>query len=1082
MYLKSLDIFGFKSFADKTVLQFQPGITAIVGPNGCGKSNIFDAIRWVLGEQSVRELRGGSMEDVIFGGTDKKPPLGFAEVSLTFSNADRVLPVDYNEVMVTRRLFRSGESEYLLNRTVVRLKDILELFMGTGIGAEAYSLVQQGKVDLVVSARAEERRGILDEAAGITKYKAKRREAYAKLRETEGNLLRINDVITEVKRQIASLERQADKARRYKEEFERLKEMEIRLARHELEASGLDRERIEQETAALRDREAVLSAEAASLDEEQARQTAALEALEESIRAVEAERIKLEGERDLHLRQIGFNEERMRESSEREARAAGRRRELEERLSAHRRKRDELVSEAAALDETIGARKEALEGQRERLRRVQEGLEEASMVIREEEGRILVLTSQQVSIKNQLTEVMKEIQGALARRRRLEVEQVKVSDEREGVRRRLEEIAARTVEAADRVAELKRSLEEANGRMTTLSEESTVAEGVLEDLERRRVFLVSQKEFIEKLTVQYDDIPDPVVAGRLWTDHAPADHCRGLIGKIREVRPRPEGGVEILCETKFIELDPRQIAGRLEEIDRRIVEAAAVRDELRDRVARHQRMLGELRDAVHEAAKALSVCEVEEREVRGELEKLGGEIDLVSSEMRETDASLTEARRTEEALSGRLDEVREEVERCQRRIRETQERTAERMDEREAATVAIAQMESEIKAVEEKRRGQEEGLRMLNESIETAEEELRRMDEEREQAIERTRRYEEEIAALRTRVEEVSERGEALTERMEAMNARKREHQQRNAAVHRRVEEIQEALREVREAVHRQELEVQKIGFHEKEIKDRLLQTYRVDLDNALPGRTHEGGGDDPALEPDWDRLRGQITRLRRRCESFGSVNLVAIEEFDDLRQRFEFLTRQQSDLITAKESLHQTITKINRQTRQMFLETFTKVNDEFRVYFRMLFGGGDAHLLLLDPENVLESGVEIIARPPGKKLQNISLLSGGEKSLTAIALIFGIFKVNPSPFCILDEIDAALDEANVDRFAYLLKEFAEIAQFIVITHNKKTLAHAHAMYGVTMQETGVSRVISVKFSDRTPTPPPAERAEPAAV
>ena len=1094
MYLKKLEVFGFKSFADKTVLNFGSGITAIIGPNGCGKSNVFDAIRWVLGEQSVKELRGSSMEDVIFNGTDKKPALGFAEVSLTFSNESRMLPVEYNEVTVTRRLYRSGESEYLINKSTVRLKDITEMFMGTGIGAEAYSMIQQGRVDLVVSARPEERRIILDEAAGVTKYKAKRREALNKLADTENNLLRINDIVTEVKRQIASCERQAKKAQRYKEEFEKLKVLEVKYAGNQLGRFNDNKAQLRSSFEEMKEKEQKLERELEEFSSMIEHQTNLLEEIEEKIAQVNADEIKLDSQIDINNRQIGFNEERIGNIDQAELRIRTTVQQLEERCRQQREKIEEVNRYLSTLDEEVQRDLKSLEEKKGLLHHINSVVSNAKTDIREKEETILRVTADQVGIKNKLTESMKQIQSCLARQRRLEHEQQKVLVEKEQIDAKLGAMCANIDRVQGLVNDLRGDINRRKEVLSIRDRESHDLETQIEELERKQISLRSQKEFIEKLSAQYEDIPDPVVQGRLITNAPPLEHHTGIIGKVREVRSVSADGAqwlaesfgndgrqlyEIICETKFIELDPMQISARIEELSAQLIVKIQDKESVSQQVETLRREIQEFELQLQEREKELSILQAQKDDVLQEVNKLNDELELVKVELEEVSTSLEAYHHAENTLTHQLEMLNQEMNESQSKIRESQELIQSKSLEREEVTVMIAQLEVEVHSVEDKKTSHAENLKIFSETLDTSLSEISRLQQEQIDLQGKKTQYYEDIEKIKEDIIRFKEERQSLEGMLSQHRTEKDELLQRVNSLKANVAGYAEDIEKIRETIHRQQMNEQEIGFKEKEIKDRLLQAYKIDLDQMQGQQLDESvlsgeiSGEGP-LAP--DEMLVVIERLRKRCDSFGSVNLVAIEEFEELKGRFEFLTQQQADLLTAKESLHSTIRKINRETRQMFLNTFTRVSEEFRIYFRMLFGGGEAQLVLLDPENVLESGVDIIARPPGKKRQNISLLSGGEKTLTAIALVFGVFKVNPSPFCVLDEIDAALDESNVGRYSYLLKDFSKIAQFIVITHNKRTIESANVLYGITMQETGVSKVVSVKFGEKGAEIDPEER------
>jgi len=1127
MYFRRLEIFGFKSFAQKTVLEFQPGISAIVGPNGCGKSNVFDAIRWVLGEQSVKELRGSSMEDVIFNGTDQKAPLGFAEVSLTFSNESRILPLDHDEVIVTRRLFRSGESEYLINKNTSRLKDIVELFLGTGVGAEAYSLIQQGKVDLVVSAKPDDRRQIFDEAAGITKYKSKKKEALSKLKEAEDNLLRINDIVVEVKRQIATIERQAKKAQRYKEEFEVLKNYELIFARHQMSRFDEESEGMAAAVRALQAQEIELTAQLEELNNRIEHESVQLEEIDERINELKAQDIHLENEVAMNTRQISFNEERQQNMDDTCQRLLADKTAAMERCGTHQVKIEEIKGSIAQLAENLTGLQAGLQQKRNDLSVLVHSIEQAKSSIDQVEKEILGLSGQQVRFKNQLTDNMKRTMEALAKKTRLELENSKINDEKVQVYQRCEAINTAISQVQTQLQELwadcntrRQALEELKGRFTA-------QETLIDDLEKNHVFLLSQKEFIQKMQVQYQDIPDPVVEGRFMATVRPNDKQTGIIGKIKEVKviPATENSpelYEITYETKYVELDLQYLDDRIAVINEKLAQGVEVKAQLNQQIQEQSNIVEEALKNIQQQEKKFSVLEAQKNDIELVSGKLVGELNVITSEFSEVESSLASLKVQESELSASLHGLSAQITHCQEDIKFKVQAIADKDQERQELNISVAQLDTELSSLSDKRRGYEDNLALHTQNLDRDLTDINRFETENRELEAKKVKVSEDIILLQQTIEELQRKKADLSIVLNEESAKKEEMSRRLNSLRNGIRGIEDEIIRIKTDMHSQQMHQQEVQFNQRALKERLLQAYKIDLDQvqevpvqALPEASVEtveeasiegvslnaevvqaaesiaAQAPQPVAEEpqvNIEELTLEIEKLKKRCESYGAVNLVAIEEFEELKGRYEFLTKQQSDLLTAREQLMSTIQKINRTTRQMFTDTFVKVNEEFKVYFRMLFGGGEAQLVLLDPENALECGIDIMARPPGKKLQNISLMSGGEKTLTAIALIFGVFKVNPSPFCVLDEIDAALDESNVGRFSNMLKEFAQIAQFIVITHNKTTMAAADLMYGVTMQERGVSRIVSVKFNEHKakaalpPVPTEPSMASPAAV
>jgi len=1147
MYFRRLEIFGFKSFAQRTVLEFQPGISAIVGPNGCGKSNVFDAIRWVLGEQSVKELRGSSMEDVIFNGTDQKAPLGFAEVSLTFSNESRILPIDHDEVIVTRRLFRSGESEYLINKNVSRLKDIVELFLGTGVGAEAYSLIQQGKVDLVVSAKPDDRRQIFDEAAGITKYKSKKKEALSKLEDTQANVLRINDIVVEVKRQIATIERQAKKAQRYKEEYDVLKNYELIFARHQMASFDEEAQGLSAAVMALQARELELTAQLEELNNRIDHEAVQIEEIEERINEFKAQEIHLENEAAMNTRQISFNEERLQNIDENYQRLEADKAAALGRCSTHQAKITEIKESLLRLADNLSALQDNLQQKRNDLSVLTHGIELAKASVGQVEKEIFGLNGQQVRFKNQLTENMKRTMEALARKVRLEHENSKVHDEKTQASQRCEAIISAITHVQSQLLGIRTDNDARRQALEMVKSSFAKQESLIDDLEKNHVFLLSQKDFIQKMQVQYQDIPDPVVEGRFIATVRPNDKQTGIIGKIKEVKVKrpncfefvPDGDNEIVqnsselyeitYETKYVELDLQFLDDRIAIIDEKLVQANVQKNQLNQQIQDQSIALEQVLKEAQEKEKQFSVLEAQKNDIELLSGKLVGELDVVASEFSEVQSTLASLKVQETELAGALQGIGGQITRCQEDIKFKTQAIADKAQESQDLNISIAQLEGELSSLSDKRAGFDDNLALHTQNLDRDLTDISRFETENRELESKKIKLGEDIILLQQATQELQSKKEVLSADLNKESAKKEEMSSRFNSLRNGIRGFEDEIIRLKTEMHNQQMRQQEVQFNQRALKERLLQAYKIDWDQLRneavpPTRGHvpltEGQGyvspsplpselglsaeasqgtepnAEQGTEPNAEQvpqmnieeLTAEIEKLKKRCESYGAVNLVAIEEFEELKGRYEFLTKQQSDLLTAREQLMSTIQKINRTTRQMFTDTFVKVNEEFKVYFRMLFGGGEAQLVLLDPENALECGIDIVARPPGKKLQNISLLSGGEKTLTAIALIFGVFKVNPSPFCVLDEIDAALDESNVGRFAQLLKEFAKIAQFIVITHNKNTMSAADIMYGVTMQERGVSRIVSVKFNEYkappTPAPVPAElsMAIPAAV
>ena len=1054
MYFKRLELVGFKSFCDKTVLNFEPGITAVVGPNGCGKSNIFDSIRWVLGEQSAKSLRGSEMLDVIFNGTDNKEPLSMAEVSLAFDNTSRFFNVDTPEVLITRRLFRSGESEYVLNKATVRLKDILDLLLGTGIGAESYSIIAQGKIDLVLSSRPEDRRVVFDEASGISKYKAQKRETTRKLEETEQNLLRVNDIVTEVKRQIGSLERQANKARRYKEIFEELKIKEADLASIDKKNLLEEKAEVSRQLADLGKDESTLIELIARQEEKIANRQSELKSLEESMMAQRGEILELENSLVRNNEHINFNQQRTSELIQNMKVLEGQIDQAEIKIAQEEDKLKQVRDEYANLKQNLESKQSVLAQKENEINKLSFSIKNSLEIIAESKKTILQLETEISRTNNEIGDFNSRLQVYLARKKRLEIEKAKVYEEKAITEEALGKIAqeladnrALVDEFKQKISSVKASLEQEGANLETINKE-------IVDLENEKLTLVSHKEFLEKLKNKYDDIGESLNAV-IYLDKMPTESLTGLVVKIQSQDAAKDATYKITGEAKPIELNTQKI-------DEKILKLQESIGESRNKLVLRQVAIAELNKMSVELGLELRNHEISLANKESNHGAISEQFNKIKEEEDVIVMELSDVEREVSALGQNLTNVQNQLSSLKSQERQKLDLIGQEEDgilhnskAREEVLVLITQTKTEIEALNRRFSSDAQTLKILEQTYAQDKDSLENINRQINESQSRQVQLKDEITQAQNIIKETEAQVAEKRNLLAAVQLKYDEVSGGTIGVVKNIEADRKQLDSINKRLHDLAMLDKDLDYRYTTVKERMASAYKIDLDELL----------EPSKELDHQALSSEIAEYKRKLDSYGTVNLVAIEEYDELKKRYDFLIQQQNDLSSAKESLHQAILKINRTTKEMFMETFEKVKIEFKNYFRLLFNGGDAQLFLLDENDPLESGIEIICRPPGKKLQNVLLLSGGEKTMSAIALIFAIFKVKPSPFCILDEIDAALDEANVDRFARVLQEFAKSSQFIVITHNKKTIVNANIMYGITMEQSGVSKIVSVKLS-----------------
>ncbi len=1170
MYLKSVDIVGFKSFAEKTHLEFEPGMTAIVGPNGCGKSNVSDAIRWVLGESRARALRGATMEDCIFNGTDSHKPLGMAEVTLTLADCEQVLNIGLHEVSITRRVFRTGESDYFINKKTCRRKDIQRLFMDTGVGTNSYSVLEQGKIDQILSSRPDDRRAVFEEASGITKYKADKKEALRKLEQTEANLLRLADVIGEVKRQIISLQRQAGKAQRFKEIQAGLRSLDIyvtrtRLAEFEKKIAGI-RENLE--TLRLNVDEAHHGIDAANGQTDDLR--AELHALEETIGATMDESMRAKNELERALQTVRTNAERVAELDSLAQQNTRESEEAQSRLSQHRLSLEEVLAQIG----TAGTEKTAAAAELEKVSAAQRETETAVHAGREALNRLradsMELESRIGRLQTELSEIDAAERANVIRKEQLAAEKSGLEHSLASFQERKTGMAAQVESLRQAVTRQEGTLDELRTRRTLCAEQIQILQNETAELNRQRtdknarleMIAADREEGLPAGARHLLDSGDENIIGPLaeqftanrgfetaleavlrpWMDALVVKSRAGARSTLTLLSAGSHGAVRLLSADAPAPAAVRaegqpllaevSFAGKAAPLAVRLLANVFVADSLQSipltlpAGAVFVTRAGELLTAEGAAER----WQPEEGEInplgRHHLrEQLQGELEVLQKELAEKTEQLDALRSAQSGAGEALETARGELD-ARRRTLAVQEGEAQGINrELESARERVATVTLEFNAlIEQKGEGEDhrtavaregaearEKLANIRRQISTQTEALNTLEEKRAEALSATSECRVQFSQCEQRLESLISRRQPLEARLKELNdviserargvstyqQRIAELKEESAETEGRLEGLQAAVaaadmklaegRQVRETktvllterelglrrMQQQldELQGRKTGFEvelaeqrmrHQNAADRLTGTWQIPLEELAREPEPEWEGERPAME----ELENQVAEYRAKLDSLGPVNLVAIEEHAELEERFAFLNQQDDDLAKARTQLLEMIKKINETTTEMFRDTFDKVNANFGDMFKDLFGGGSAKLVLIDEEDVLESGIEIIARPPGKKLQTISLLSGGERTMTAVGLLFSLFKVKPSPFCVLDELDAALDEANIGRFVKTVLTFLEQSQFILITHSRQTIAAADVIYGVTMPNRGVSRIMSMKFAD----------------
>ncbi len=1181
MFLKRLDIVGFKSFAERIAVDFVPGVTAVVGPNGSGKSNITDGIRWVLGEQSAKSLRGSKMEDIIFAGSDSRKALNVAEVTLTLDNEDQFLPIDYHEVSITRRVYRSGESEFLINKQACRLKDIVDLLMDSGLGREAFSIISQGKVEEILSSKAEERRSIFEEAAGVLKYKTRKKKAEYKLAETQENLNRVNDIIHELESQIEPLQIQSSIAKDYLEKKKELETIEVGLTVYEIEElhekwvklSKLVEEHKEQELSL----NTKLQGKEAKIEELRNGIEAAdssIHELQQLLLRTSEELEKLEGRKEVL-------KERKKNASQNKGQLESSILELSQKLETLKENKQTEQHELSKLIEEVKVLEQQLKEKQTLLASYDQNIDEKIENLKSDYFELL---NKQASFRNEIGYINDQLSQQEAKVARLDesnqkylVERKEILDEKVRLQTKLSVIEQEINHQIVSFRDLQARLE--NGKKNYQKQESMLYQAY-QYLQQTK----SRKEMLEEMQDDYSGF----FQGVKEVLKARNDQLEGIEGAIAELIQVPkeyETAVEIALgsATQHIVVSNEKNArtaiqylkknsyGRATFLPMNVIKERSIPATQLVAIKGHQAFIGIASELISYEGRFQSVISnllgtiIITNNLKGanELASLvghryrivtldgdvvnpggsmtggavkqksnsllsrGRELEAIAKKLTEMEIKTTELEKTVKVKKKLITEQEEMLEKLRQtgetlRLKEQtikgeyrevalkeqnvndhlalydDEKQQYQLD-KEKMTTRLEELKDKLVALDEELHSLDKTIDQLNsqksdqqtsrETVQTEITEQKVILARKKQALEhqqeKVKRLEEEFNEGLTKLTDLKEDLALLDNEMTSSNsgeleleeAAKQKLNDKNEAIQMisnkrdqrlslqmTLEDLERELKESRRQ-YKQLVDI----LQDEEVKVNRLD---VELENGLTHLreeyllTYEAAKEQFPLQIEVSEARKKVKLIKLAIEELGTVNLGAIDEYERVSERFTFLTEQQNDLQEAKDTLFQVIDEMDDEMKKRFETTFTSIRSHFEKVFQALFGGGRADLRLTDPNDLLNTGVEIVAQPPGKKLQNLGLLSGGERALTAIALLFSILKVRPVPFCVLDEVEAALDEANVFRFAQYLKKFSNETQFIVITHRKGTMEEADVLYGVTMQESGVSKLVSVRLEE----------------
>ncbi len=1188
MYLKRLDMQGFKSFAEKICLDFNGGITSVVGPNGSGKSNIADAIRWVLGEQSVKTLRGSKMEDVIFAGTEHRKPLGFAEVSITLDNSDSSLPIAYDEVTITRRVFRSGESEYMINKTPCRLKDITELLLDTGIGRDGYSVIGQGRVDEILSTRSEDRRQIFEEASGIMKYKVRKLDAEKKLELTRQNLERINDIITELETQLEPLRQQSETARKFLDLRESLKVLEVNVYLDSIEKFREKLKALEEQYKTVKDQ---MEAENRKLDEitsSNKDKTDQLKAMDERLEAVRQQFYEMEGSLERCYSEIKLNNEKTANLQQNIERLDAEMAELEEKIKS-------LDKEEAGKQGKLKYLEGQLMDYSNKLSEYEKQMEELLLTLNEDERNIELMKSGimdkmdiQSDKKLQISNIRTHIENIQKRKRSIdsEVYQNLIENDREKMKK--EDLTESVRHADEQIKKQKQKQQELYDERSEsdklLGELRTKQSKHKSDIQFKSSRARTLREMEQNLEGYNRSVREVLQACRSSSDFGRGIH--GALAQLIEVEKKYETAIEITLGSalqnivtqdeedakKAIEFLKKNKLGRATFLPISSVAGRSFDTQTLDRIKQSdgfcgvaselvrfdqqyrgiiENLLGKVividnldngikmarkfkysfrivtlegdqlntggsmsggslenrgtgilsrsREITELDAELKALIEAEkvlEKDIKllvDDIAQIDSEISSISSDIKNNElvkirdeshlaqieenmnklsARIEMLRQEKDQLERQMDEINKELQKyeaelaqielditeAKKTVAEYQEKHKEDQAVRDALHADITDFKISVNSIKESIEGVKEHSERLSSEKEAIAKSISRKDMEKSKCIEEISKLEQQNEGLNARIKKHNEEKSGKTFELDRLTEERKILEEDMYDTVNKINDANKTILLLQEELSRTEVKKAKLDTEMEALQDRIWNEYELTYSTALEFKKDIGS---------LTAAQKRINELKNSIKALGPVNVASIEEYVKTKERYEFMNTQRNDMEQAREKLLRVIYEMTSIMKKQFMEQFKLINENFNIVFRELFNGGRAGLILVDQENVLESGIEIEAQPPGKKLQNMLLLSGGERAFTAIALLFAILRLKPTPFCILDEIEAALDEANVYRFIEYIKNFSCKTQFIMVTHRKGTMEGSDTLYGVTMQEHGVSKIVSMKMGEK---------------